>query len=369
MKMTSYEPTDIAYQKQLRQIAREVDYYLVNNTGELENFRDRIKPLAQRWNNYQKAIQEKEKAVLEHWELVKKNPKLQDKNAKSFKQRGWEWDFFYLWNVPHWPDEKVKPPICYMPAELAQIYLKNLKGYIDRNKEKLKTLDEKCSDYQRLQNTITEQQQKYEHVKSKYEKIASKKLKKERFHVEGMWFRYVYSLEEENEKVFGCWRPKLEPVPENPLERLKPTEEDYRSKPKELLTLPRPTDQNEEYERYYIFLSSVHDNCLPEVQQITKDIWPDDLVKAVGCCNNEWFGDKTAFLNSALERVKQLKQPALSGKAGDITQTAPEKEQNATPAKWWRRIVTGLGKLLEKGWYIFTKSFWETFWEKFGPKS
>lgn len=105
----------------------------------------------------------------------------------------------------------------------------------------------------------------------------------------------------------------------------------------------------------------------------------------VKACSYELLGHVSFFLHNdfsqTTERLSHISKivnsyiesmvltAAASGKAGDITQTAPEKEQNATPAKWWRRIVTGLGKLLEKGWYIFTKSFWETFWEKFGPKS
>ncbi len=44
-----------------------------------------------------------------------------------------------------------------------------------------------------------------------------------------------------------------------------------------------------------------------------------------------------------------------------------ETEQNATPAKrWW--IPTCIGKIFEKVLYIFTKSFWDSVLERWGPK-
>ena len=78
--MTSYTSEEIEYQKQLRQIASKIDHHIINNPGELQNFRDRIKSLVTRWKDYQQAILDREQALSEHWELVKKNPKLQDKN-------------------------------------------------------------------------------------------------------------------------------------------------------------------------------------------------------------------------------------------------------------------------------------------------
>ena len=202
--MDPHISAEIEYQKQLRQIASKVDSHLANHLGELQTFRARIKPLAKRWKDYQQAVEKRKEVVSGHWKLVKKNPKLQDKDEESFEKKGWEWDRFY-----------------------------------------------------------------------------------------------------------GCWSPKLEPVPEDPQERLKPTEEDYRNnnKPRELLTLPRLTSKSEKWERYYIFLSSVHDNCLPEFEQITEGIWPEDLANAVWTYCELCFGDKTAFLTSALERIQQ-------GKAG-----------------------------------------------------
>ena len=190
-----------------------------------------------------------------------------------------------------------------MPAKLAPVYLENIKGYVDRNNEKLAKLHTNSAEYNRLKETIAEQKNKCKQVQSKYDGLTEIQRDTKRFFVEGMWYRYVYTLEEESEKVFGCWRPKLKPLPENPLDRLKPTDEEYKSKPKELQSLPKPKDKIEEYERFYIFLSSIHDNCLPEFDQISKDIWPDDLKNKVWHFCSDFFGDKTAFLNSALERV------------------------------------------------------------------
>lgn len=301
MKSSSEENS--SYQECLKLIASEVDSYIVNTSGELENFKNRIEPLTVRWNAYSRASQERDEARLQHWELIKKNPEIQDKNKKPSK-KDWEWDSFYLFDFPAGPNGKIQQPKYYMPAKLAPIYLKNIKGYIDRNKNNLETLNQNSDEYNRLKATISEQEYKYKHVKTKYDKLTEEEREDDRIFTEGMWFRYVYSLEEESQKVFGCWRPPLIPLPEDPFKMIKPTDAQYVKKQK-LRNLPTARNKQEEYERYYIFLASVHDNCLPEVQQITKDIWPDSLQKSVWHYCNDYFGDKTVFLKSALERIKK----------------------------------------------------------------
>jgi len=154
-----------------------------------------------------------------------------------------------------------------------------------------------------LQDTIADQEHKYNEIETQYNKLTDKQRENDRFFVEGMWYRYVYSLEEESEKVFGCWRPPLIPLPEYPLNILKPVDSKYQIN-QTRKELPDVSAQ-EEYERYYIFLSSVHDNFLQGVKKITEGIWLDNLSIAVLCCLDRGHGDKTAFLKAALGRVCQ----------------------------------------------------------------
>jgi len=300
MAFSSKQEND--YESQLEQIAGEVDSYIVKTDGSLEYFREQIRPLTQRWKTYYEAVDKRKKELLDHWEKVKKNPKLQDKNIKPSEEL--EWDSFYLWNLPIGPDDKIQNPKYYMPAKLTSIYLKNLKGYIDRNKEKLKTLLFSSSECKKLQDTIADQEHKYNEIETQYNKLTDEQQENDRFFVEGMWYRYVYSLEEESEKVFGCWRPPLIPLPEYPLNILKPVESDYHIK-QTRKELPDARSAQEEYERYYIFLSSIHDNFLQGVEKITEGIWLDNLSIAVLCCLDRGHGDKTAFLKAALGRVCQ----------------------------------------------------------------
>ena len=115
------------------------------------------------------------------------------------------------------------------------------------------------------------------------------------------WWRYLNLTDEE---VFGCWRPPLIPLPEYPCNILKPVEsgcQTYQTRKE----LPDARNAQEEYERYYIFLSSVHDNYLQGVQKITEGIWSDSLSRAVLCCLDIGHGNKITFLKAALERICQ----------------------------------------------------------------
>ena len=307
MAFSSKQEND--YDSQLEQIAGEVDSYILKTDGALKRFREQIKPLAQRWKTYHEAVDKRKKELLNYWEKVKKNPKLQDKNMKPSEEL--EWDRFYLSNLPIGPDDKIQNPECYMSAKLTSIYLKNLKGYIDRNKEKLKTLLFSSGECKRLQDTIANQEHQYNEIETQYNKLTDEQQENDRFFVGVRWYRYMYSSEEESEKVFGCWRPPLTPLPEYPLNILKPVESGYQRN-QTRKELPDARNTREEYERYYIFLSSVHDNFLQGVKKITEGIWSDSLSSdnlsiAVLCCLDKGHGDKTAFLKAALERVRQSK--------------------------------------------------------------
>ncbi len=55
---------------------------------------------------------------------------------------------------------------------------------------------------------------------------------------------------------------------------------------------------------------------------------------------------------------------------GDFKMAARAKselERNTRPYQW-RGIVAWLRKVVERGWQIFTKSFWETVFDRVWPK-
>ena len=72
---------------------------------------------------------------------------------------------------------------------------------------------------------------------------------------------------------------------------------------------------------------------------------PNDLIELLDSC-----GDADRKLQDQSEPEKQT-----------------EPEQKTTPVKrWW--IPTCIGKMFEKVLYIFTKSFWDSVLERWGPK-
>ena len=80
------------------------------------------------------------------------------------------------------------------------------------------------------------------------------------------------------------------------------------------------------------------------------------------------FGKKTSSETEILRKLIALSVliDNLEQKIEDVKQPA-EPERNAIPAKrWW--IPTCLGKIFEKGLYIFTKSFWDSLMERVWPK-
>lgn len=304
MAFSSKQEND--YESQLEQIAGEVDSYIVKTDGSLEYFREQIKPLAQRWKTYQEAVDKEKKELLDHWEKVKKNPTLQDKNIKQ--SENWEWDKFYLHGLGSFGSN----PINEMPAKYALDVMAALEKYLKRNEKNEQGYPENSSEYKRLQEAIAEQRQNLEDIRSEFDKVSSnqknniwiktppKTVIPNRTYFKFTWWRY---LNLPDEAVFGCWRPPLTPLPEYPLKILKPLESGQRNQARKVL--PDARNPQEEYERYYIFLSSVHDNYLQGVKKITEGIWFDNLSIAVLCCLNRGHGDKTAFLKSALERIKK----------------------------------------------------------------
>ena len=305
MAFSSKQEND--YESQLEQIAAEVDSYIVKTDGALEYFREQIRPLAQRWKSYHETVDKRKKELLDYWEKVKKTPKLQDKNIKPSEEL--EWDPFYLGGLGSCDNN----PINEMPAKYALDVMAALEKYLERNEKNEQGYSENSSEYKRLQETIAEQRQNLEDIRSEFDKVSStpknniwiktppKMVIPNRIYCKFTWWRYLNLTDEE---VFGCWRPPLIPLPEYPCNILKPVEsgcQTYQTRKE----LPDARNAQEEYERYYIFLSSVHDNYLQGVQKITEGIWSDSLSRAVLCCLDIGHGNKITFLKAALERICQ----------------------------------------------------------------
>jgi hypothetical protein len=272
----------------LTSFAVKIERYVSNDPNVLERFRDGIKPFAQRWADYEKAIQESQAARISHWEIVKKKPELQDKARKPAGKK-WEWDPFYLFHLPCGPDEKVQPPLYFMPAKLVPEYLESLKKHINQNKKKLGILDQKTNDYGNLKD-ISEQETEYENVKMKYDGLPEEQRETARIRAVGNWHRYISSNPDDDEKWYGCWRPPLIQIPESPL-TIFATDYTWQN-------------EKEEYERYYIALSCVHDKYCPDKKPIARGIWPEQLFYQV-----QYLLDKSIpKLEDAFEKVKKAGQ-------------------------------------------------------------
>jgi len=109
------------------------------------------------------------------------------------------------------------------------------------------------------------------------------------------WWEY-FDLTEE--AVFGCWRPQLKQIRPNPLQSLIPEEGKQ--------SLPPVESQEQEYERYYVVLTSIHDNMLTGVHSISKSIWPTELADSVWFrfTRGKPYGPDRPFVEVALERVR-----------------------------------------------------------------
>ncbi len=276
----------------LSHIAEGIDD-LVMKPKNLETFRKKIRPFAQMWEQHNKDTENAEKKLKEHWQKVKNNPAWQSKKAGPPK-KGWEWDNHYLLC----PYSDIGP-IFEMPARYAPAVMAKLKDCIETNKKKLHTYNSTTVEYQRLEKTIAEQKQNLAYILTKLSDKNSGWISTKETRVPFLWFRYIRRYKgPREEKLFGCWRPRLEQIQPNPVEALITN--------KETGMLPPPVNPKQEYERYYVALTSIHDNMLTGVQSISDGIWPKKLAEAI------WFrftdgqpcGPDKGFIQIALGRVQ-----------------------------------------------------------------
>ncbi|MHC4573079.1 MAG: hypothetical protein ACYS76_02920 [Planctomycetota bacterium] len=260
---------DTEYERWLAEIAREVDR-LVLDSSVIDHFRGRIRPFGQRWNNHVSDLNRASEGRRKHWEKVKANPEWQDKNAGP-PEGGWEWDRFYLGGLNNGPE-------YYVPAKLLPEYIAALKK-------------------QDVRDAIAKLKSELGDVRTKLNELEHKARHKAGVEVSWGWWRYLGLTDEQ---LFGCWRPPLEEIAEDPVCRLMPID---CTKSRQL---PPPRDKTEEYERYCVYLTSIHDNVLTGCERIDNGIWPKQLAEQVWSLF-KWkgrYGPDTHFIEAALERVK-----------------------------------------------------------------
>jgi hypothetical protein len=288
--------------KYLGGVAREVDGLIIYS-GNLNQFRQQICAFSEKWKNHIRDISGAENERGEDWEKVKNNPAWQDKKAGP-PQEGQEWDKDYLYYAGHGIG-----PLYEMPAKYAPELMAAIEKYIERNEIEIQKYVPASAEYQNLRQTITEQKQNMVEIQDQIEKLNDDQRNKawikvppdldkrppNRVYFHLLWWRYL-NLNEE--AVFGCWRPPLKKIRPDPRCMLIPE--------KGKLSLPPAENQEQEYERYYVVLTSIHDNMLTGVQSISMGIWPKELADTVWfrLTDGQPYGPDMPFIEVALERVK-----------------------------------------------------------------
>lgn len=128
-------------------------------------------------------------------------------------------------------------------------------------------------------------------------------------------------------------------------------------------------DSSQAKERGAIAMPLLFENreLLPESNQRfqlreLEDTFTIDEIKTMNDGGNCGFYAKKNF-------IADLEKHIVQGKVGDkkIAEEPEETGGNATPAKGWG-ITTLFKNIIEKGWQIFTKSFWEAVLDRVWPK-
>ena len=306
----------------LDNIAVQVDQLLLQPEA-LAIFRQKIQAFKQRWEKHCDESDRRAQAKFRHWEAVKNNARLRDKAAGP-PEGGWEWDCHYVADVgPH-----IATGAEYeIPPEHAQGVIVAVEREIERTKARMAECHNSCGEYRGLADYLPVIEQDLADLHAEWDRLSP--VEKTKTWIKAprrclrngpskdiaafMWFRLVNVDERE---VFGCWRPPLKEIPENPCSRFSPEHATGK--------LPPSRDRAEEYERYYVSLASIHDHRLPGSQSITDGVWPHELAESV------WFrfsrgpavGPDGAFITTALNRVRAelenfVQRPNGPGQAGE----------------------------------------------------
>lgn len=75
---------------------------------------------------------------------------------------------------------------------------------------------------------------------------------------------------------------------------------------------------------------------------------------------------RTVYFDECAQCARQLARTLRQ--IAEKAELIDEFARKAPVSSKWRRIITCLKKVVEKGWQIFTKSFWESILERMWPK-
>lgn len=315
-RMNSSTNKDLEWDKFLGEVAREVDGLIID-ADNLNEFRRQIHPFAEKWKNHISDCKEYDRTRRKHWENVKANPKWQDKQTGP-PEEDWEWDRHYLFDVGFHIG-----PVYEMPAKHTPTLMVELEKNIQQNERKLQQYVPNSQEYQNFQEAIVDLKRDLANIRGKYEKLSSNEKDKGRVNTalsldvpvpkpyfQLLWWRRFNLTDEE---VFGCWRPPLKQIRPDPWVTLIPE--------KGKQSLPPVQSQEQEYERYYVVLTSIHDNMLTGFQSISKTIWPTELADSVWFrfTRGQPYGPDKPFIEAALERVKTDRARTEGNKRSIIT--------------------------------------------------
>ena len=313
----------------LSQIAVEVEKLVINSQN-MDTFRQKIKPFVERWEQHNKDTEIAKAKLKEHWQKVKNNPAWQDKKSEP-PQKGWEWDRFYLFGLGYLSNSN---PMAEMPAKYAPAVITAIEKHIKETEEQKQRYVATSREYQAIDEAITEQRINLADIHSELDmlnakekktawiKTPPKKIIPNKTYVQFQWWRWI-NLDDEG--VFGCWRPPLKKIRPNPLIML--------ISERETGFLPKPTDTVQEHERYYVALTSIHDNMLPGVQSISNDVWSKELAEHVWFrfTDAQPYGPDKGFIKAALERIQAVSEQKKNTETDVVeadTKQKYKKEEN-----------------------------------------
>lgn len=302
--MNSSGNRDSEWERFLGEVATEVDALVIvgGYLNFVDEFRRQIRPFTEKWKNHIGDLEKSDRQHREHWEKVKNNPAWQDKKARP-PQKGWEWDSDYLYGVGH-----DIGPVYEMPAKYALDVMAAIEKYIERNEREIQRYAPASAEYKNVQQTIGDQRENVAEIRAQFENLNREQRNKawikvppdldkrppNRTYVHLIWWRYLDLTEE---AVLGCWRPRLKKIKPNPLQSLIPEAGKQ--------SLPPADSQEQEYQRYYVVLTSIHDNMLTGVQSISKGIWPTEFADSIWSrlTRGQPYGPHRPFIEAALTRV------------------------------------------------------------------
>lgn len=326
MTNRKFKCNDPGWEKALEDIALGVDK-LILTPENLKVFQEQIAPYVGRRQAHLEYKEQEDKARLNHWQKVKANPAFQDKHTMP-ADSSWEWDSWcFLSGLPmdvgpeyEMPAKRV-PELVTAISKRVQTKLAEIRRYSEGSTE-----CQRCRKAIRvLIKDITELNAEYDALSTSAREIGWIKtpIRHARTGIihcmEAFEWRHWFDIPEES--VFGCWRPPLgEPVPD-PYDRLWDSQQ---------AEVPKAIDDSDANERYYIYLTAVHDVLSPD-HAISEGIWDDEeqILDSLWFrfTNGPRYGPGEHYLKKALVRVKDdlAKKPTQQEPPGEGGEGQPDE--------------------------------------------